>query len=564
MKNQLTVNFNGQNYIATYNSQSGYYELNLTAPEIGGVYVADIDFTDLFEEDYKDSLAIQILAKEQIEIETNKVFMWIFDYRDFKVKDIVEISDYEINIDEETNSNTLISVLKKTTAKSQDIVAIKKNNKAIYWGIVDNIQNENGKKLYEYTLKYITNIFNQDIALSENLDGTELDVEEGTYTIRSAIDVTKVVDVTNGEKTTGANVQLCNYNGADCQKFEFVEIEQIGIFKYYAIYAKHSGLVLDVENGVAQAGVNVQQAIFNNSDGQKWRIAHSGNGYYEIISKLNDTLELDVLDGVAASGQNIQIAYQNNSLAQRFKLEKLTSEIIKTKGIEDYLKVVIDENFINSNDSFTNRTYIQVNVNSHTPLKTSVSNVQDNIYNLHTWMTNCTQLYNLNYKFYIENKKLMVDIENKELDKELIDVNAQSISEYTEVFTTDVVSKVKVITNTNTYYLYLLTNRTTTTDKENENRAEGKTETVFTENYEDAEQKALDEMKSNSYNHNITFKLLNKFIQLGTSIAIKTKESLIYDTYISAIKITPNSFVEYTCGNIRTGFIEKLSKERRK
>ena len=178
-------------------------------------------------------------------------------------------------------------------------------------------------------------------------------------------------------------------------------------------------------------------------------------------------------------------------------------------------------------------------------------------------MSNCTQLYNIKFTFYIENKKLVIEIENKSLDKELIDVNAQPISSYTEVFDTDIVSKVEVSTNTHTYYLYLLNDRTTTTDAANENRAEGRTERVFTANYEDAEQKALDQITANRYNHNITFKYFNRYIEIGTPIAIKTKESLIYDTYISAIKITQEKFVEYTCGNIRIKFIDKLLKERR-
>ena len=42
--------------------------------------------------------------------------MWIFDHKDFTVKDIVEIADYDINIDEETNANTIIKVLKKNNA----------------------------------------------------------------------------------------------------------------------------------------------------------------------------------------------------------------------------------------------------------------------------------------------------------------------------------------------------------------------------------------------------------------------------------------------------------------
>lgn len=96
------------------------------------------------------------------------------------------------------------------------------------------------------------------------------------------------------------------------------------------------------------------------------------------------------------------------------------------------------------------------------------------------------------------------------------------------------------------------------------NRAEGRIETVYTENYEDAQQKALDVMKSNSYNHNITFNLYDKIMKIGTPIAIKTKESLIFDTYISAIKITQDKFIEYTCGNIRIKFIDKINQERRK
>lgn len=404
---QVTINFNNQNYIMTYNPQSNYYELELTAPETGGVYTANVEFTNLFGEQYEDSLPIQIFAKEPVEIETNKVFMWIFDHKDFTVKDIVEITDYEINIDEETNSNTLISVLKKTTAKARDLVAIKKNNEVVYWGIVDNIQNTDGQALYQYTLKYITNLFNQNIKL------------------------------------------------------------------------------------------------------------------------------------------------ENESL-------------LSSTGVEDFIKNAISTNFTNNTDIFVNLTYLEVKVITHTKKQISVSNVQDNIYNLHTWMTNCTQNYDIVYSFSVVNKKLQMTIEVKSADKELIDVNAQPISNYTEVFETDVVSKVVVLTDTNTYTLYLLNDRTTTTDMNNENRAEGKIETVYTQNYEDAPQTALDTIKANSYNHNITFAYYNRFIQVGTPIAIKTKESLIYNTYISAIKITQNKFIEYTCGNIRINFIDKLLKERRK
>lgn len=403
---ELNINYNGKNYNVSYNEVSGYYEIELLAPEAGGVYDVEINYMDAIERNHKEYSNIQVFAKESIKIISEKTFMWIFDSKDFSVKDIVEISDYEINIDEETNANTLIKVLKENTAKANDIVAIKRNNELIYWGIIEKINNENGKKLYEYTIKYITNIFNQKIKLENE-------------------------------------------------------------------------------------------------------------------------------------------------------------ELIKTTGIEDFIAKAITDNFINNADTFINKNYLQLDIKTHTKKQTSVSNVQDGIYNLHTWMTNCTQNYDIVYSFAIVNKKLVITIENKEMKKEIIDTQAMAISDYSEVFETNVVSKVIVLTSTDKYTLYLLNDRTTTEDMTNTNRADGSVETVYTEKYEEARQKALDIMKANTYNHNVTFKLLEKIIKVGTPVAIKTKKSIIYDSYISAVKITRKKFIEYTCGNIRIKFIDKLLKERR-
>ena len=414
MKNQLTITFNNQQYILNYNAQSGYYEIDLTAPNVGGIYEVDISFTDLFEEEYFAETVVQVFAKEKVKIDTNKVFMWIFDGQDFKVKDIVELSSYNINIDEETNANTIIDVLKKTTAKADDIVLIKKNNEFIYWGTIQNISNTDGQKLYEYTMKYITNIFDQDIVLEDE-------------------------------------------------------------------------------------------------------------------------------------------------------------DLISSTGIEDFIANAINKNFIKNADTFVNKTFIQIVVKTHTKKQISVTNVENNIYNLHTWMTNCTQNYDIVYNFSIINKKLQMTIECKSMHKELIDVNAQPISNYQEVFETDIVSKVVVlydkvndVEQKGQYTLYLLSDRTTTTDKTNANRAKGKTVTVYTEKYEDAQETALNQIKQNSYNHNITFDYYDRYLPIGTPIAIKTKESLIYDTYISAVVITESKFIKYTCGNIRVNFIDKLLKERKK
>ena len=553
--NEMTISFNGQNYTAKYNEQTGYYEVNINALETGGIYTADIEFTDLLGQSYKDTQVIQVFAKEKIKIETNKVFMWIFDYKDFAVKDIVEIADYEINIDEETNANSTIKLLKKTTAKARDIVVIKKNNNVVYWGIVDNIQNEDGKQLYEYTLKYITNMFDEKVALARNVT----EIEEGTYVIKSALDATKVLDVMGQSTENEGNVQIWGNNDTVAQKFNVIK-QSDGTYK---IQNTNSEKYLTVQAGNYQNSTNIFQYSNLGNDQQKFEIIRASDGYFRIRCAGNSNYSIDVAGGNVAEGTNVQIYNNNTTPAQKWIFQKLEEEIIRDEGIEDFIAKAIKDNFVDSEDTLTNRQYLDIRVKTHTKLQTTVSNVEDNLYNLHTWMSNCTQLYNIKFTFYIENKKLVIEIENKSLDKELIDVNAQPISGYTEVFDTDIVSKVEVSTNTHTYYLYLLNDRTTTTDATNENRAEGRTERVFTANYEDAEQKALDQITANRYNHNITFKYFDRYVEIGTPIAIKTKESLIYDTYISAIKITQEKFVEYTCGNIRIKFIDKLLKERR-
>lgn len=410
----MTITYNGQSYIATYNEQTGYYEVNLEAPQTGGIYQADISYNDFWNENYTDNIAIQIWAKQQIKIDTDKVFMWIFSYDDFSVKDIVELSNYEINIDEETNAKSIIKVLKKITAKARDIVAVKKNNEVIYWGIIDQIQNEDGTQQYEYTTKYITNLFDREVKLENQ-------------------------------------------------------------------------------------------------------------------------------------------------------------ELIKTTGVEDFLAYTITNNYISNADTFINLNWLELSVLTHNPKQTSVTNVENGIYNLHTWITNCTQNYDIVYSFSIVNKRFVITIENKTYEKELIDTQAQAISNYTEVFETDVVSKVTVLydkvndaNNPGEYTLYLLNDRSTTSDRTNPNRADGKVDMIYTENYEDANQEALNVMKANSYNHNITFDLYDRYIKVGTPIAVKTKESIIYNSYISAVKITPKKFYEYICGNIRIKFIDKLLKERSK
>ena len=278
---------------------------------------------------------LTINFEEKTKIITKKTFMWIFNGRDFSVKDIVEIADYEINIDEETNANSIIKVLKKTTAESEDIVAIKKNNEIIYWGIIESIQNENGKRMYEYTLKYITNLFNEKVFLTENVEDDE--IQEGYYRIKFAKDTKMVLDVAVGSVEDKANIQIFENNNTDAQKWKISKNED----GFYTIECIKSKKALDVELGNYANGTNVQQYTNEYKDNQKWKIEKEEGAYYRIKTKVGNYY-LTVEGGQTANYTNVKIYEKltdstENIEKQRFILEKIDDVIIKEEGIEDYL-----------------------------------------------------------------------------------------------------------------------------------------------------------------------------------------------------------------------------------
>lgn len=477
-------------------------------------------------------------------------YMTIFDYYDFSIKDTVPIYNKNIQNDEETNSVSTVQTTHKTNAQKRDIIVIKENSKIIYWGVIKEISQEGQECVYTYNLRYITNLFDTKVLLEKNITGT---IEEGYYRFKPVVDGTKALKVKNNSLDNNAKVILWEKNSIESQMWQIekssthFKLKNILSNKYIAVE----------DNEPTTNGKNIIQ----NSSGLNWDIIQKNIGQYNIAYASNNTYVIDVEDGVSANGTKIQV-WENSQINEGnrlFYLEKTNEPIIWIDGIEDFIAKMITDNFISNTDTFVNLPYLEIEIKTHSKKNISVTNVENGIFNLHTFMNNCTQNYNIMFDFRIEDKKLKIAIENKSLDRQLI--NEDMMIDTQEVFETNITSKVIVSTSSGIYTLYLLNDRTTTTDGTNPNRADGVTEIVYTENMEDAEQTALNIIKQNSYNHNITFK--SKLdLKIGQPISIKTGESTIFDTYISAKNETNETFNQYTCGNIRVNFIDKILKER--
>ena len=410
---EVRANFNNKSYKLIFNKQSGFYEAEIKAPSVGGIYNAEIKFEDLLENIENTNKKIQILVKENKCKKSEETLVYFLDKSDLEIKDVIEFENYEYVIDEETNKTTIFEVMRKINAENGDIVVLQRNGSIDYIGIIKNIENEDGEAKRKIFLDYISNIFDRKVIL-ENED------------------------------------------------------------------------------------------------------------------------------------------------------------IIKNSGIEDFIAKEIYNNFTNSDDELLNINWLEVEIKSHTKIKKSVDN-EDGIYNFHTFITNCSQNYNIILDFSYKDGKIKLSIYKQEAETQLIDTTISDISNYVEKFETSVVAKVVVKTDTDVQKWYLLSDRTTTQDKDNKNRATGKIETVYTAKSEDARQTALDTFKSNTYNHYISFNInrnsklfdVNK-LKIGTPLNVRTNNNLILDTYISAISDTGDNFISITCGNMRIKFIDKLLKERNK
>lgn len=552
----MQITFNNQTYEATYNEQTGYWEADIDGVSgNGGLYELVISGKTFSDYTYK----FNIYKKQtDIKFKTNSDFIWIFDKRNGSIKEILEVFDYDITIDEETNGNSQFVLMKDTlNADSGDLIVFNHNGNIEYYGVIEEVQSQGEEIKKTLVCKYITNIFDSKIPLedgtvSQVFDQMLLRIDTGSESFRPYLDRT----------TDGNEVRPQTRVAQKNTRWEFIEYLE----NEWYIKNADNGLYLGYMNS---GSLNVRQmelgSMYAETIGRRnglWEIHDLGNGefYLTTYNYYNNT-EYTISPTVDGNGAMRLTTDLTNHRVLKFY--ENANETLAWYGVEQQIKSAIEKNFTRSLDNYKLYPFIQVEkLTTTTPKVIGVSNVDNGIYNLHTWLTNCTQLYNIVYKWEFRSGYVTLTIEHEEPSQELIDTNAQSIQDYEEVFEVEVLGKVKVLTNTNTYVLYLKNDRTTTTDSSDPDLAYGKITTVFTENYEEAPQTALDEFKSNSYNHNISFRY-NKYIPIGTPIAIKTKNQLILDTYISSVRITPKNFYEYQCGNIRIKFIEKLLKERK-
>ena len=201
----------------------------------------------------------------------------------------------------------------------------------------------------------------------EDLELTVCPILEGVYLIQPAMSSLRVLDVSGGSRSDGANIQIWESNMSGAQRFEVV-VDADG---YATIVNVQSGKVLDVAGAQARPGTTVWQYAYNNTKAQKWRIVENADGTYSLESALANNLVLDVYAATDANGSKMQVYAGNGSKAQKFTFINAAPVVeggrTVADGVYEVASVLADgKNLDISSASTADGAGVQIYASNHT------------------------------------------------------------------------------------------------------------------------------------------------------------------------------------------------------
>lgn len=159
-----------------------------------------------------------------------------------------------------------------------------------------------------------------------DISSIPIEITPGVYTIHSARDWNKVLNIAGNSKENGANIQLYDYLNKAVQKFRIVREGE-----YYCIQSVYSGMWLDVAAPASESKSNVQLWHTNENYEQKWSFEDAGNGYVYIKNYYGNYV--DLAGDSTQNGTNIQVYHVKESDSQRWKLVPAAEPISVPEGV---------------------------------------------------------------------------------------------------------------------------------------------------------------------------------------------------------------------------------------
>lgn len=250
----------------------------------------------------------------------------------------------------------------------------------------------------------------------------------------------------------------------------------------------------------------------------------------------------------------------------------LTNESLLKTGIEDFIANQITSNFVSSNDTRLNKTYITVTCKTHTPIEALVD-ADDGIYNLCTYMGNALTTYGIYIDFVFSKAGIEIVLEKKSQSDLKIDLKISDVSNLVETYQIETLAKLTVLWKTSDdatavqKQYFLKTDRTITSNIDDDNRADGSSDVIAITAETEAEmyEEVVNQFKGNSYNHKIEFDIIDNSVlipvsvlSVGSECVVKTSAG-IKDSIVTLISYESGSSVCHVeLGQLKVTLLEKL------
>lgn len=150
-------------------------------------------------------------------------------------------------------------------------------------------------------------------------------IENGVYTISSAHNAAKMLDIHGSSNANGTNIEIYDNNNYNNQKWR---IEYNATGDYYTFTNPMTGKLLDLSGANTTPGTNVRLWEKTNSCAQRWRIFAAEDNKYTIVSTCSMARNLNLYNGSTKNGTNVQLwsIDNSNSSKWRFHNQKVLAE----------------------------------------------------------------------------------------------------------------------------------------------------------------------------------------------------------------------------------------------
>ena len=139
-------------------------------------------------------------------------------------------------------------------------------------------------------------------------------LKPGWYTLTSALDSSKCLDLSGNVRADGGKIQLYGRNGTAAQRF-YLAYGRGGAYRLLP----GDGYAVDVSGAGKAAGTPVQLYTNNYTAAQNWLVEKNSDGTVSLKSACNG-LYMDVQNAGTKNGTQIQCWTGNGTAAQKWQL----------------------------------------------------------------------------------------------------------------------------------------------------------------------------------------------------------------------------------------------------